>query len=77
MADFDRANAAAIAFDTQLQANASQYSSEYADLVALVARQVFASMDITIGFDNVTNTFSPQDVKIYMQNFDPVGISGG
>lgn len=74
--DFDRALSAAVDFDTQLMANASQISPEYADLLVLSARQTLASLDITISKDSNGN-WNTSDVMIFMDDFDPVGSSGG
>ena len=76
LADFSRALDTAITFDNQLQANASEISSEYASLAALAVRQVMGSLDITVGQDS-QGDWNTSDVKVYMKNFDPVGGSGG
>ncbi len=41
--DFERALAAAIDFDNQLESNALEISADYADLVALATRQTLGS----------------------------------
>ncbi|KAF7785231.1 hypothetical protein Agabi119p4_1396 [Agaricus bisporus var. burnettii] len=55
------------AFDDGLLKAASAISPEYADIISLVTRQIFASMDITIAAGERGRT-SPSDVKIFMKD---------
>ena len=62
--DYAAALARAQALDEQILNAANQISSEYADLVCLVARSVFASFDITVPSDSQVGT----DVKIFVKD---------
>lgn len=65
--DFARAQTAAAALDAQITAAGSSYSSQYADILALSARQAMGAMDITISGTDTS------DVKIFMKNLGSVG----
>ncbi|KAI0759822.1 DUF1793-domain-containing protein [Trametes elegans] len=61
-----------IAFDEAIIGNASQVSSQYADLVSLAARQTMGSLDITVSTD-ADGKPNASDVKIFMKD---IGTSG-
>jgi hypothetical protein len=67
LADFNDARQRNLGLDTQIMSAASNVSPEYTDIVSLVTRQLFASMDITIpkAQDGSLNT---SDVKIFMKD---------
>jgi hypothetical protein len=58
-------------FDDRILNAALQVSSEYAGIVLLVTRQIFASMDITIPVSTGGQP-SASDVKIFMKD---IGMS--
>lgn len=70
--DFSRAQSAAQAFDAQLVSAGQLYSSEYAELVSLTARQVMGSMDITIAKSD-SGDWNLTDVKVFMKNMGGLG----
>ncbi|EJC98554.1 DUF1793-domain-containing protein [Fomitiporia mediterranea MF3/22] len=74
--DFPRASSAAQALDTQIRADGETFSTEYADLLALSARQAMGSMDITIP-PSSGGTWDTSDVKIFMKNLGSVGSDNG
>ncbi|RPD76749.1 hypothetical protein L226DRAFT_611194 [Lentinus tigrinus ALCF2SS1-7] len=65
LADYPAALRRAIAFDEKVMGDASKISSEYVDLISLVARQVMGGLDITVGPGDVTDA---SDVKIFMKD---------
>ncbi|KAL5533554.1 hypothetical protein ACEPAG_14 [Sanghuangporus baumii] len=73
--DFPRAQSTAAAFDSQLVTAGLQYSRQYGDLLALSARQLMGSMDITVSraANGVWNT---SDVKVFMKNMGGIGSDG-
>ncbi|EJC98580.1 DUF1793-domain-containing protein [Fomitiporia mediterranea MF3/22] len=70
--DFPRAISAAQALDAQIQADGGAFSTEYADLLALSARQAMGSMDITIP-PSSGGSWDTSDVQIFMKNLGSVG----
>ena len=72
MDDFGRARQAAEAFDAELLGAGSAISTEYADLLALTARQVLSSIDITITKGNDGN-WNFTDTLVFMKNFGAAG----
>ena len=65
--DYENAVERAIEFDTALTKNASSLiSSQYADLVALTARQTMAGVDLTIGGSD--GAWNLTDVRMYMKD---------
>jgi hypothetical protein len=69
--DFPNARQRGQNFDDRVLSAALQVSSEYAGIVSLVTRQVFASMDITIPTGEGGQP-SASDVKIFMKD---IGMS--
>ncbi|EKM77071.1 hypothetical protein AGABI1DRAFT_43976 [Agaricus bisporus var. burnettii JB137-S8] len=67
LGDFANARVRGQAFDDGLLKEASAISPEYAGIISLVTRQIFASMDITIADDD-RGRKSPSDVKIFMKD---------
>lgn len=65
--DYDTAVKRAEAFETTLLQAATAVSSNYADLVALTARQAMAGTELTVG-QNSDGSFDLSDVKMFMQN---------
>ncbi|OCH91418.1 hypothetical protein OBBRIDRAFT_886945 [Obba rivulosa] len=67
LSDYDTANQRAQALDQKILRDASNISTEYADLVSLAARQAFGGIDITIsnGTDGHWNT---SDIMIFMKD---------
>ncbi|EJC98576.1 uncharacterized protein FOMMEDRAFT_170841 [Fomitiporia mediterranea MF3/22] len=70
--DFPRALSAAQALDAQIQTDGEEFSAEYADLLALSARQAMGSMDITIP-PSSGGSWDTSDVQIFMKNIGSVG----
>ena len=72
MDDFPRAQQTAAEFDRKLLEAGLAISGDYAGLLALSARQVLASLDITIsrGSDGVWNL---TDVLVFMKNMGSAG----
>ncbi|KXN89757.1 hypothetical protein AN958_05297 [Leucoagaricus sp. SymC.cos] len=56
-----------LALDNRIVSAASQISAEYADLVSLLTRQIFASMDITLGQEQ-NGSLNSSDIKIFMKD---------
>ena len=69
--DYDNAISRAHAFEASLVTNASAVSSHYADLVSLTARQVMASVELTVGGSGPSD-WNTSDVKMYMKD---IGMS--
>ncbi|XP_006457506.1 hypothetical protein AGABI2DRAFT_123370 [Agaricus bisporus var. bisporus H97] len=67
LGDFTNARVRGQAFDDGLLKEASAISPQYAGIISLVTRQIFASMDITIADDERGRT-SPSDVKVFMKD---------
>lgn len=72
MSDFDRAREAAEIFDNELQNTGSAISSDYADLLALTARQVLGSIDITLAIGSDGN-WNFSDALVFMKNLGAFG----
>ncbi|EJC98579.1 DUF1793-domain-containing protein [Fomitiporia mediterranea MF3/22] len=70
--DFPRASFAAQALDARIRADGEAFSTEYADLLMLSARQAMGSMDITIP-PSLSGSWDTSDVKIFMKNLGGVG----
>ncbi|KAF7783397.1 hypothetical protein Agabi119p4_1421 [Agaricus bisporus var. burnettii] len=67
LGDFANARVRGQTFDDGLLKEASAISPEYAGIISLVTRQIFASMDITVAVDEKGRT-NPLDVKIFMKD---------
>ncbi|EKM77075.1 hypothetical protein AGABI1DRAFT_130801 [Agaricus bisporus var. burnettii JB137-S8] len=67
LGDFASARARGQAFDNNILQEASAISPEYAGIVSLVTRQLFASMDITIPGKEIGQP-NASDVKIFMKD---------
>lgn len=65
--DFNNSLNNATALDSQILEDASRYSSQYADLLALTVRQAMGPMDITLARDSSGN-WNTSDVKAFMKN---------
>lgn len=70
--DYDAAVQRAETFETALLEGAAAVSSNYADLVALTARQAMAGTELTIG-QNSDGSLNTSDIKMFMKN---VGTDG-
>ncbi|PCH44011.1 DUF1793-domain-containing protein [Wolfiporia cocos MD-104 SS10] len=55
------------AFDNSLMNNASLISTQYMDILALAARQIFGALDITVPSD-LSDGWSADDVRIFMKD---------
>lgn len=71
--DFSGAVQRAEALDLVLEKNATAISSQYADLVALTARQTIGSTELTVGI-SPNGAFNLSDVKMFMKD---IGGSSG
>ncbi|KAF9444696.1 hypothetical protein P691DRAFT_677102 [Macrolepiota fuliginosa MF-IS2] len=69
--DFPGARNRGSDFDSKVSSAASAVSPEYADIISLVTRQIFAAMDITIPSAG-PGKFNNSDVKIFMKD---MGVS--
>ena len=76
MDDYDRAFTAAQAFDASLAGSASTISSDYADIIALSARQIFGGLEITIARDGSGN-WNTSDLMVFMKNHGSYGSDAG
>ena len=65
LADYPNALSRAVAFDEKVMDEAAKVSSQYVDLISLVARQVMGALDITVGSGGSTNE---TDVKAFMKD---------
>ena len=63
-------------FDTNLRSDASKISAEYADLVALIARQALSAMDITL-FQEDDGSWDTSDIKAFVDNTGNIGSAPG
>lgn len=72
MDDFPRAQQAAAEFDRKLLEAGSAISSDYANLLAICARQVLASLDITISLGS-EGAWNLTDVVVFMKNMGSAG----
>lgn len=72
MDDFQRAQQAASTFDSELLNAGTAISSKYADLLALSARQVLGTIDITIARGGDGN-WNFTDVLVFMKNMGAAG----
>ncbi|KAK0486184.1 hypothetical protein IW261DRAFT_1663945 [Armillaria novae-zelandiae] len=68
LSDFSDAKQRAIDLDRKVMSNTSQFSDNYADLVALAARQAFA-IDITASQDN-EGQWNGSDVMAFVRDMD-------
>lgn len=67
LGDFTDAVSRSLALDNKVLSAAATISSEYGDILSLVTRQIFASMDITIPSAQ-SGQFNSSDVKIFMKD---------
>lgn len=65
ISDFARAESESSTFDTSVRRAASAVSNDYADLIDLSVRQVFAMIEITAGKDSQGN-WNLSDVQAFM-----------
>lgn len=72
MDDFSRARQAAAAYDSELLAAGSEFSSNYADLLALSARQLLGSIDITLALGS-DGEWNFTDTLVFMKNMGAAG----
>lgn len=72
MGDFQRAQQAAVAFDAELLNAGTTISNGYADLLALTARQVLSSIDITLAKGSDGN-WNFTDTLVFMKNLGAAG----
>ena len=72
MDDFARAQLAAASYDVELLAAGSEISSGYSDLLALTARQILGSIDITLALGNDGN-WNFTDMLVFMKNMGAAG----
>ncbi|KAL5536140.1 hypothetical protein ACEPAF_4245 [Sanghuangporus sanghuang] len=73
--DFSRVQSTAAVFDAQIVAAGQQYSEQYGDLLALSARQLMGSMDITVSRAG-SGGWNTSDVKVFMKNMGGIGSDG-
>ncbi|KAJ3568844.1 hypothetical protein NP233_g5444 [Leucocoprinus birnbaumii] len=64
---FDGALNRSMAFDNTIASPAGTVSSEYADILSIVTRQLFASLDITVSKPQAGN-IDPSEVRIFMRD---------
>lgn len=69
--DYSRAAEASGRFDTLLNNEGNEYSSDYADLLALSARQLMGAFDITTS--KMGDGYDANDVMVFMKNMGGVG----
>ena len=74
--DFQRATDASSAFDARLSAAGNAVSPEYADLLALSARQVMGSLDIALP-KNAGGEWEFSSTKVFMKNMGSAGSDAG
>ena len=72
MDDYDRATNASSAFDAQISAAGTAISSDYADILALAARQVFGTLEITVSQEG-GGSYNMSDVMVFCKNFGLFG----
>ena len=72
MDDFSRAQQAATDYDAELHGAGITISSNYADLLALSARQVLGSIDITLALGGDGN-WNLSDTLVFMKNMGAAG----
>ena len=65
--DYDGAAQRADALETMLLGGTANISFEYADLVALAARQAMAGTELTVG-QNDDGSYNLSDVKMFMKD---------
>ncbi|KAF5360962.1 hypothetical protein D9756_005161 [Leucocoprinus leucothites] len=65
--DFEDARNRSMVFDASIMTAASEISSEYADILSLVTRQIFASLDITLE-KTEGGDFNSSAVRIFMKD---------
>lgn len=76
MLDFPNAVQRAQQLDSRILAAAQNISSDYADLLSLAARQVFAATELTISKStDGSNSYNTSDVMMFMKNIG--GSSAG
>lgn len=73
--DYPNAVQRAETLDAALEKNASAISSNYADLVALTARQAMGATELTVGVAS-DGTFNLSDVKMFMKDLGGPGATG-
>jgi hypothetical protein len=66
MNDYSNALSTANALDSKIQSDASQISSDYADLVALSVRQAFGATEVTAGKSSVGGLNS-SDILVFLK----------
>lgn len=67
LSDFPSALTRSLALDNKILSAASATSPEYASILSVVTRQIFASMDITIPSAK-PGQFKTSDVNIFMKD---------
>lgn len=72
MDDFPRAQQAAESYDFKLLAAGKTISSNYADLLALSARQILGSIDVTLALGSDGN-WNFSDTLVFMKNIGAAG----
>ena len=72
MDDFSRAQLAAASYDSELLAAGSAISGNYSDLLALSARQILGSIDITLALGSDGN-WNFTDTLVFMKNIGAAG----
>ncbi|KAF5361093.1 hypothetical protein D9756_005174 [Leucocoprinus leucothites] len=69
--DFEDVRSRSVALDAMIMSAATEVSSEYADVLSLLTRQIFASLDITLEKTEGGN-IDPSATKIFMKD---MGVS--
>ena len=67
VAGYSTAYDRAIELDEKITSEAANISSEYVDLVSLVARQTLGSLDITV-FSDSDGNLNASDVMVFMKD---------
>ncbi len=73
--DFNNALSASEQLDTQILADAQNVSSNYGDLLSLVARQAMSAIEITIS-KNTDGSLNSSDIMAFMKDMGSVGAAG-
>lgn len=64
-----------MALDAELMNSANAYSSEYADLVSLTARQAMAALEFTLP-KNESGSWDLSDVKAFVKDLGNIASGG-
>lgn len=73
--DFDAARSSAEAFDEMIRNVTLSHITGYTDLLALVSRQIFGTLEITVSKSS-DGTWNQSDIMIFSKDMGDVGASG-